>query len=72
MKRIVPTLQTMIQADTAHLRFGMFTLYSVYGSTANSNTFLIAFAILFGNEDKEGWDNLWRFALDLHPSLNQS
>ena len=70
-KRIVPCLQTMIQADAAHLRFGMFTLYSAYGSTANSNTSPIAFAILFGNEDKEGWDHFWRFALDLHPCLNR-
>jgi hypothetical protein len=70
-KRIMPCLQTMIQADAAHLRFGMFTLYSAYGSTANSNTSPIAFAILFGNEDKEGWDHFWQFALDLHPCLNR-
>ena len=50
-KQIVPCLQTMIQADTAHLRFCMFKLYSAYGSVANSNTSPIAFAILFGNED---------------------
>ena len=34
----------------------------------NSNTSPNAFAILFGNEDKEGWDQ--QFTLDLHPCLN--
>lgn len=27
-------------------------------------------AILFGNEDKEGWVQFWKFALSLHPSLD--
>jgi hypothetical protein len=71
LKRIVLCLQTMIQADAAHLRFGMFTLYSAYGSTANSNTSPIAFVILFGNEDRDGWEHFWQFALDLHPCLNR-
>ncbi len=70
-KRIVPCLQTMIQADAAHLRLGMFMLYSAYGSMANSNTSPITFAILFGNKDREGWEHFWQFALDLHPCLNR-
>ena len=28
-------------------------------------------AILFGNEDKEGWVQFWNFALSIHPSLDQ-
>lgn len=52
------------------MNFGKYTLYSCYGTTANGNTFPIAFAILFGNEDKAGWNIFWQFALALHPTLN--
>ena len=39
---------------------------------ANLNTSPIAFAILFGNKDKEGWDPFWQFTLYLHPFLNRN
>ena len=45
-------------------------MYAAYGSTAQSKMFPIAFAIIFGNKDKEGWTEFWRFVLDLHPHLN--
>ena len=41
-----------------------------YGTAANCNTFPVAIAILFGNKDKEGSFQFWKFALSLHPSLN--
>ncbi len=50
----VPHLQDVFQADAAHTNFGKYTLYSCYGSTANGNTSPIAFALIFGNEDKAG------------------
>jgi hypothetical protein len=37
------------------MNFGKYTLYSCYGTTANCSTYPVAFGILFGNEDKEGW-----------------
>jgi hypothetical protein len=52
---IVPHLQDVFQADAAHMNFGKYTLYYCYGTAANGNTSPIAFAILFGNEDKAGW-----------------
>ena len=45
-------------------------MYAAYGSTTQSKIFPIGFAIIFGNEDKEGWTKFWRFVLDLHPHLN--
>ena len=69
-QRVVPHLQRVFQADACHMNFGKYTLYSCYGTTANCNTFPVAMAILFGNEDKEGWVQFWNFALSLHPSLD--
>ncbi len=54
-KHAVPLLQTVYQADACHLNFGKYTLYTCYGITPNNNTFPVAMAILFGNEDKAGW-----------------
>jgi hypothetical protein len=70
-QRVVPHLQRVFQADACHMNFGKYTLYSCYGTTANCNTFPVAMAILFGNEDKEGWVQFWNFALSIHPSLDQ-
>jgi hypothetical protein len=70
-QRVVPHLQRVFQADACHMNFGKYTLYSCYGTTANCNTFSVAMAILFGNEDKEGWVQFWNFALSIHPSLDQ-
>jgi hypothetical protein len=67
---VVPHLQDVFQADAAHMNFGKYTLFSCYGSTANANTSPIAFAILFGNEDKAGWQAFWEFAKEQHPCLN--
>ncbi len=53
-KNEVPLLQTVYQADAAHMNFGRYTLYSCYGITTNCNAFPVAFGIIFGNEDKEG------------------
>ena len=63
-------LQNVYQADAAHLQFGKYTFYSAYGSTANSNASPVAFAILFGNEDKSNWTRFWTFANKLHPQLD--
>ena len=60
-KTSVPLLQTVYQADAAHMNFGKYTLYSCYGITANCNAFPVAFGIVFGNEDKEGWQRFWSF-----------
>jgi hypothetical protein len=52
-KNTVPCLQTVYQANAAHMNFGKYTLYSCYGITANCNAFPVAFGIIFGNEDKK-------------------
>ena len=53
-KDAVPYLQQVFQGDACHMHFGKYTLYSLYGTTANCNTFPIAFKISFSNECKEG------------------
>jgi hypothetical protein len=47
-------------------------LYSCNGVTANCNAFPVAFGIIFGNKDKEGWDQFWRFPTSRHPCLNHA
>jgi hypothetical protein len=54
------------------MNFGKHTLYSCYGTTANCNTYPVAFRILFGNEDKEGWMDFWDFAKLVHPSIDDT
>jgi hypothetical protein len=71
-KNTVPLLQTVYQADVAHMNFGKYTLYLCYGITANCNAFPVAFGIIFGNEDKEGWERFWKFASTRHPCLNHA
>ncbi len=44
------------------MSFEKYTLYSCYGTTANCNTYPVAFGIFFGNEDKEGWVDFGDFA----------
>ena len=70
-KNSVPLLQTVYQADAAHMNFGKYTLYSCYGITANCNALPVAFGIVFGNEDREGWGLFWKFAKTLHPTIDQ-
>ncbi len=71
-RNVVLLLQTVYQADAAHMKFGKYVLYSCYGGTANCNAFPVAFGIIFGNEDKEGWNRFWRFATSQHPCLNHA
>jgi hypothetical protein len=68
----VPFLQRVFQADACHMNYGKYTLYSCYGTTANCNTYTVAFKILFGNEDKEGWMDFWDFAKSVHPSIDDT
>ena len=67
----VPLLQTVYQADAAHTNFGKYTLYSCYGVSSNGNTFPVCLAIVFGNEDKDGWTRFWEFATRIHPCINR-
>jgi hypothetical protein len=39
-------------------------------TTASSNTFTIAFVIVFGTETKDSWVKFWQFAKRVHPCLN--
>jgi hypothetical protein len=59
----------MIQVNAAHLLWYVHPILCVWVN-GEPNTSPIMFAILIGNEDKEGWDHFWRFMLDLHPCLN--
>ncbi len=54
------------------MSFGKYTLYSCYGTTANCNTYPVAFEILFGNEDKEGWMDFGDFDKSVHPSIDET
>ena len=71
-KRTVPLLQSVYQADAAHLNWGKYTLYSAYGATSEGQCSPVAFGIIFGNEDKDSWCRFWEFALSVHPSLNST
>jgi hypothetical protein len=42
-RKAVPFLQQVFQADACHMNFGKYTLYSCYGTTANCNTYPVAF-----------------------------
>lgn len=70
--RTVPKLQSVYQADAAHLNWGKYTLYSAYGTTSEGQCSPVAFGIIFGNEDKDSWCRFWEFAVGLHPSLNSA
>jgi hypothetical protein len=54
------------------LSFRKYALSSCYGTTANCNTYPVAFGILFGNEDKEGWMGFGDFAKSVHPSIDDT
>ncbi len=71
-QKAVPFFQQVFQADACHMNFGKYTLYSCYGTTANCNTYPVAFKIFFGNEDKEGWMDFWDFAKSVHPSIDDT
>jgi hypothetical protein len=69
-KATVPHLQPVFMADACHLNFGKYTLFSCYGRTANANMSPVAFAIVFGNENGTSWSEFWKYAVELHPSIN--
>jgi hypothetical protein len=71
-KEQFPFLQEVLQADAAHMSFGKYTLYSVYGTNANETMSAQRFALLFGNEDKQSWTRFWNFIKKTHPTINQS
>jgi hypothetical protein len=71
-QKAVPFLQRIFQADACHMNFGKYTLYSCYGITANCNTYPVAFGILFGNEDKEGWVIFLGLSKLVHPSIDDT
>ncbi len=54
-KEHIPFLQQVLQVDAAHMSFGKYTLYSVYGTNSNGTMSALGFALLFGNEDKQSW-----------------
>ncbi len=68
-RTVVPLLQTTYQANAAHMSFRKYTLFLCYGITANSNTFPIALANVFGNETKDSWVKFRQFAKGLHSCL---
>ncbi len=71
-KEQFPFLQKVLQADAAHMSFGKYTLYLVYGTNANGTMSALEFALLFGNEDKKSWTQFWKFIKKTHPTINQS
>lgn len=71
-KTSVLYLQNVFQADACHVSFGFYTIYTAYGISANCNTFLLGFAIIFGNETKESWELYLRFLKTTHPSLDNA
>ena len=71
LKRTAPHLQSVYQADAEHLNWGKYTLYSLYGTTAECQCTAILFGILFGNEDMESWRKFWTFTVGVHPWMNQ-
>jgi hypothetical protein len=70
-KEQVPFLQQVLQVNAAHMHFGKYTLYSVYGSNANGTMSALGFALLFGNEDKQSWTQFWSFFKKKHQIINQ-
>ena len=69
-KATEPHLQRVFMADACHLNFGKYTLFSCYGVTANTNAPPVAFAIICGNESTSTKRQFWKYALELHPSLD--
>ena len=69
---MVPRLQNVFQADAAHINWGKYTLFSLYGTTANGKMAPVTLAIVFGNENNAGWAKFFRFAVQVHPHLNKA
>ncbi len=68
-RKAVPLLQKAFQGDAAHVSFGKYMIYSMYGITANGNTYLVGMGLHFGNETKEDWAQYFQFVKAVHPSL---
>ena len=51
-KHTVPLLQKVFQADATHINWGKYTLFSLYGTTANSTMSPVALTIVYENENK--------------------
>ena len=62
--------QVLVDDENRRLRKEGKSKYSAYGTTANCSMFPIAMGIIFGNENKKGWGMFWKFAVKLHPCLN--
>lgn len=68
----VPHLQKVFQADAAHINWGKNTLFSLYGTMANGKMSPVVLAVVFGNENNASWSKFWKFAIDVHPSINST
>lgn len=71
-KESVPRLQRVFQADAAHTAFGKYTLFSMYGTSANGTMFPVALGLVFGNETKASWVSFCKFVADTHPTINEA
>ncbi len=69
-KKQVHFLQEVLQVDAAHMKFGKYTLYSVYCTNANGSMSALGFALLFCNEDKQSWMQFCNFIKKTHPNVN--
>jgi hypothetical protein len=59
-------------ADSCHLNFKKYTMFSCYGVSANANMLPVGFAIIFDNENMSSWKDFWRFILCTHPSFDRA
>ncbi len=55
--------------EVCHLHFVKSMLFYYYGVTVNSSMLPVAFAIIFGNENTSRWMQIWKYVLNLHPSI---
>jgi hypothetical protein len=69
-KHLVPLLQDLIQADGAHASYRKYTLFLVYGTTANANMSPLACGLLFGKKNTENWSKFWMFVKNFHPCID--
>jgi len=70
VRKMVPHLQKVFQADAAHMSFGKYTLYSCYGTTANGATSAVGFSTHFANESKEVWEIFWNYVKHTRTSMD--
>jgi hypothetical protein len=72
-KEQFPFLQGVLQVDAAHMSFGKYTLYSVYGTNVNGTMSALGFTLMFGNENKQSWTQFFGTSLSRHtqPLISQ-